>query len=184
MGNSGQSTLSRVLGVIAGVLIVILGVSCFFLPLETYGITGWLITFALIFDGIAKVMVWNECRKIGVKDTWALIGGVLSIALGLVMLFSIAARIAVDIFIAYVVAFWLLFAGVVRIVQSFQMRKADKELGTLLGSNWNLAFIVGIAMVVLGIFCVANPVIVMVTAAWGIGFALIAGGVGLITATV
>ena len=181
MTESGQSTLSRVLGIIVGVLIVILGISCFFTPIETFGITGWLITFALLIDGITKVLVWNDGRRVGVKDNWVLIGGILSIVLGVVMLGSVAARVAVDAFVAYLLGFWLFVDGILRIVQSFQMRKAQKTLGGVLGSNWTLAFVSGIIMTVLGIFCVANPVIMMIYVGWGIGFSFIVGGLGLIT---
>ena len=175
--------MSRVLGIIVGVLTVILGVWCFMTPIETYGVIGWLITFALIADGISKIMVWNDYRKIGVSDTWALVGGILSIILGITFAFNIVARVFADIFIAYVLAAWILFGGFVRIIRSFQMRDIHKNLGTTLGSNWGLALVMGILMVILGIFCMANPTIVMIATGWQISFALVLGGIGLITAT-
>ena len=182
MAANEQSTLSRVLGIIVGVLIVILGISCFLTPIDTFGITGWLITFALVIDGVTKVLMWNDGRKIGVKDTWLLIGGILSIVLGIIMMGSVAARVAVDIFVAYLLGIWLFAGGIVRIVRSFQMRKVQKTLGGALGSNWDVAFIAGVVMTVLGIFCVANPVIMMVAVGWGIGFSFVIEGIGLITA--
>ena len=38
-------------------------------------------------------------------------------------------------------------------------------------------------MTIIGVFCIANPTIVMVALGWQIGFSLIAGGLALITAT-
>ena len=63
------------------------------------------------------------------------------------------------------------------------MRKAQKTFGGALGSNPGIALVTGILMTVLGIFCIANPVIQMVAIGWMIGFSFILGGIGLITAT-
>lgn len=184
MAQNGSSTLSRIIGIVAGVFIILTGIVSLFTPLETYGVVGWLIAFGMLFDGIAKVMVWNEYRKVGVSDTWALVGGVLSAVLGVALLCSVGGRLAADIFIAYVIACWLVFAGIVRIARSFTMRDVHKNLGTKLGENWGLALIIGIVMVVLGIFCMIYPGIVMVAIGWQIGIALIVGGAGLIAGTI
>lgn len=176
--------MSRILGIVFGVLIVITGVYSLMTPIQTYGVVGWLIAFAMIADGIGKVMVWFDYRKLGVTDVWALVGGILSVVLGCALAGSQVARAAVDIFVAYIVGGWLLVGGVVRIARSFSMRKVHNTLDTaVLGTNWDLALCIGILMVILGIFCLANPLIVMVALGWQVGIALIMGGVGLITAT-
>lgn len=175
--------LSRILGILAGVFIIITGVLSLFTPLRSYGMVGWLIAFAMVFDGVAKIMLWNDYRKIGISDTWALVGGILSAMLGILLLCSVSGRLAADVIIAYLVAGWLIFAGIVRIARSITMRDVAKNLGTQLGSNWSLALVVGIIMVVLGVFCMIYPGVVMVAIGWQIGFALIIGGAGLITAT-
>ncbi len=166
-----------------GILTVILGVWCLFTPIDTFGVVGWLIAFSLFADGIGMIMVWNEYRKIGVSDVLALVSGILSLVLGIVLSCSIAARIAVDIFFAYIMAFWILVGGIACIARSFKMRDVHKKLDTVLGSNWGLALAMGILLAIVGVFCIANPAIVMVALGWQIGFALIAGGAALITAT-
>lgn len=177
-------TAGRILGIVSGVLIIVLGIYCIFTPIETYGVVGWIIACAMIADGASKIVLWNELRKSGVADVWALVGGILSCVLGVVLACSQAAMVAVDIFIAYLVGAWVLFAGCVRIARSFAMRNMRVEVnGAVLGTNWDLALIAGILMVVLGIFCLANPMLVMIALGWQIGFALIFGGAGLITAT-
>lgn len=176
--------MSRVLGIIVGVLTIILGIYCFATPVLTFGVVAWLIAFAMIADGVAKLMVWREYKALGVSDTWALVGGILSIVLGVILAFSAVARVAADVFVAYMASFWLLFAGCVRVVRSFQMRHVRRTIASqMLGTNWGLAFVTGLVMIVLGIVCIANPVIVMVALGWQIGFAMILGGIGLITAT-
>lgn len=177
--------MSRVVGIVIGALTIVLGIYCLFTPVETYGVVSWFIAFAMIADGISKIMLWNDYRKLGESDTWALVGGILSIVLGIVLASSLFARVAVDVFIAYFVSCWLLFAGCVRIGRSFKMRKIRRTIDSqVLGANWGLAFVAGVAMVVLGILCVFNPIIVVVALGWQIGIALIVGGVGLLTATV
>ncbi len=176
--------VGRIAGIVCGALIVILGVYCLITPIQTYAIVGWMLAFAMIADGVCKVMVWNELRKAKISDVWALVGGVLSCVLGVVLVCSQMAMVVVDIFVAYLVGAWVLFSGCVRIGRSFALRNVSKGRdGTVLASNWDLALIVGILMVVLGIFCLANPVLVMLALGWQIGFSLIAGGIGLITAT-
>ena len=175
--------MSRVFGIIFGVLTVILGFWCFFTPISTFGVVGWLITLSLIADGIGMIMLWNDYRKIGESDPFALISGILSLVLGIVLLCSIAGRVAVDIFVAYIMAFWILVDGIVCIIRSFKMRNIHNKLNNALGSNWGLALVMGILMTIIGVFCIANPTIVMVALGWQIGFSLIAGGLALITAT-
>jgi uncharacterized membrane protein HdeD (DUF308 family) len=175
--------MSKILGIIVGVLTAALGVWCLFTPLETYGILSWLLAFSMIADGISKIALYSDYQKVGVSDTWALVGGILSVALGIVLAGSLGMRLAVDVLIAYIVSFWILFGGCVRIMRSFKMRNVHKKLDSKLGENWGLALVVGILMVVLGILCFANPTIVMFAIGWQIGFAMIVGGVALITAT-
>ncbi|MDO4796529.1 MAG: DUF308 domain-containing protein [Coriobacteriales bacterium] len=174
----------RILGIVIGVLIVALGIYCMFTPISTYGVVGWIIAFGLIADGVSKIVLWKDLRKAGVSDIWALVGGILSCVLGVVLACSQVAMVAVDIFVAYLVGVWVLLAGCVRIARSFAMRNVRVELdGVVLANNWDLALIIGILMVVLGIFCLANPLLVVIAIGWQIGFALILGGAGLISAT-
>ncbi|MBR3327826.1 MAG: DUF308 domain-containing protein [Atopobiaceae bacterium] len=185
MTSSERAGITRTLGIVCGVLTILIGLSCIFTPIATYGIVGWIIAVAMVADGASKILLWNDYRKMGVSDVWALVGGIISVVLGLVLLGSQAAQVAVDVLVAYVVAGWVLAAGCVRIVRSFSMRNVSKITGSkVLGTNWDLMLAVGILMVMLGIFCLANPLLVMITIGWQIGFALVMGGVGLITTSV
>ena len=182
---SESAGITRIVGIVCGVLTILLGVYCVVTPIATYGIVGWVIAVALIADGVSKILVWNNYRKMGVSDVWALVGGIASVVLGIALAGSQAAQIAVDVFVAYVVAGWVLVAGCVRIVRSSSMRDVQKDYETgILRTRWDLMLIIGILMVILGIFCLANPLLVMITIGWQIGFALIMGGVGLITGLV
>lgn len=186
MATEGKSTLSRVLGVIGGILVTIMGVVCFLTPLRTYGITGWLLIVSMIADGLVNIAVWNDYRKAGVSDMWALIGGILSVVLGLVLACSVIGRLAADMFLAYVVAIWIIFGGCTRVMRALAMRKAGKErveFGSVLGHSWVFTLIMGIVLVALGIFFLANPVILMITIGWQIALAMVAAGIGLIVMT-
>lgn len=184
MTQESGTRVSRILGVVFGVLIILVGVYSMLTPIQTFGVVGWLIVAALITDGVGKVLIWNDSRRLGLRDTWALVGGIASVILGIAVACSQLAMAAVDLFVAYLVGAWVLLGGCMRIARSFAMRDVYRATGgRLLGSNWDLALILGILMVLLGVFCLANPVFVMVALGWQVGFALIIGGVGLITAT-
>ncbi|MBO7675203.1 MAG: DUF308 domain-containing protein [Atopobiaceae bacterium] len=176
--------MSRAAGIISGVLIILLGVMCLFTPIVSYGVVSWMVAVALLADGVSKILLYNDFKKAGVSDIWALVGGICSVLLGVMLVFSGVARVAVDVMVAYMASIWLLVGGCVRIARSFQMRQASRVMrAQVLGANWDLALVVGILMVVLGILCLANPVIVMVTLGLQIGASLVLGGIGLITAT-
>lgn len=185
MTSTESANITRIVGIVCGVLAILVGLYCVFTPISTYGVVGWIIAVAMVADGVSKILLWNDYRKMGVSDVWALVGGIISVVLGLALVGSQAAQVVVDVLIAYMVAGWVLAAGCVRIARSFTMRNVSKVYGTkMLGTNWDLMLAVGILMVILGLFCLANPLLVMVAIGWQIGFALVMGGVGLITASV
>lgn len=171
----------RILDIILGVLVVALGIWCVMTPVETFGTIGWIAGFAMLFEGIGKVIAYFECKKEGTQDTFMLVGGILSALLGVVLLASMGMRWAYDLFIAYIVACWVIVAGVTNIVRSFGLRDARYNAGNLVvGGSWGWVLALGILLVILGIWGFFNPLMVMVALGWQIGFAVIAGGVNLI----
>lgn len=176
--------MSRSCGIIAGVLIILMGVLCLITPIVSYGVVSWMVAIALLADGVGKIVLYNDLKKAEVTDVWALVGGIASLLFAIMLVFSGIARVAVDVMVAYIASIWLILAGCVRIARSFRMRDVQKVLRNQeFGANWDLALVAGIVMVVLGILCLANPVIVMMTIGLQIGFSLVVGGAGLITAT-
>ncbi|HAM15110.1 MAG TPA: hypothetical protein DCP91_04500 [Eggerthellaceae bacterium] len=171
----------KVVVIILGVLMLIGGVYCLATPIATYAALGWLVGLAMLVEGIGSIATWNERRKMGFADGWTLAGAIVSIVLGLILLFSFVAQWAVDLFIAYMIAAWLVVGGIARIVASLHLRKFLQEEGpNAAGPSWVLLLILGILVVLLGVLCLFNPLSVMMGVGFMLGISIVCVGIDLI----
>ena len=171
----------KALTIILGVLMLIGGVYCLLTPIATYSVLSWLIGLAMVVEGVGSVVSWNGRRKLGFADGWTLAGAIVSIILGVFLLGSFAAQFAVDLFIAYLIAVWLVIGGVSRIVASLKLRDFRKLGGMQsVGSHWGILLALGILVALLGILCLFNPTSVMVGVGFMLGLSIICVGVDLI----
>lgn len=171
----------KIASIVFGALLLIGGVYCMFAPIETYAALSWLIGAAMLIEGIASAVTWNERRKFGFADGWTLVGAIVSIVLGVFLLGSFAARFAVDMFIAILIAIWLIVAGVARIASAISIRNYQNQMGR--GSipvNWVALLVMGILIAILGVLCVINPTSVMVGVGFLLGLSIVCVGAGLI----
>ena len=171
----------RVLAIIFGILLVIGGGYCLLVPFETYAAVVWLIGLAMIVEGVGSAVTWSDRRKLGLADGWTLAGAILSIVLGVFLLGSFAFKFAVDFFIAYLIALWLVFGGIARIAAAIGLRSYRNETGDKSPrTSWVGLLVLGIVVVILGVLCIFNPLAVMVSVGFLLGLAIICAGVGLI----
>ena len=172
----------RVITIILGALLLIGGIYCMFAPIATYSALGWLIGFAMIVEGIGSVIVWNDRRRLGLADGWTLAGAILSIVLGVFLLGSFAAQFALDLFIAYLIAIWLVFGGIARIAAALSIRKYQKETmgADAPSSGWIGLLVIGILIIILGILCIFNPTSIMISVGLLLGLSIVCTGAGLI----
>ena len=106
----------KVVTIILGVLLLVGGIYCVFTPVATYAAIAWLIGLSMVVEGVASIITWSEARRLGLANGWTLAGSIISLVLGVFLLGSYFLRFAVDMFIAYLIAIWLIVAGVTRIV--------------------------------------------------------------------
>jgi len=173
--------VSNILAILFGVFIVIGGVYCLMSPAATYMAQAWLLGFVMVADGIASIVTWFQLRKHGYSNGWALFGAIISIIFGVVLLGSFAAQFAVDMFFAYMIAAWLIVTGIMRIGYSLQMRKLTQNIQPQpIGERWWFSLIVGILVVIVGIMCLFNPMIAVVSVGMLIGISVIIVGVSVI----
>ena len=171
----------KALSIILGAILLIGGIFCFFTPVQTYSTLSWLIGLAMVVDGVGDIVMWNGRRKLGLADGWTLFGAIVSIVLGVILLGSFVARFAVDLFIAYLIAAWLVIGGITRIMAAFRIREFNRFSGySSIGSNWVVLLVLGILIVILGVLCFFNPLSVMAGVGVMIGIAIICVGVDLI----
>ena len=172
----------KVVTILLGALLVALGVYYVATPIETYSVIGWIIGLSMLIEGVASAITWNDRRLLGFADGWTLAGAIASIVLGVYLLGSYAAQSAVDYFIAYVIAAWLVIAGVTRVIAGLHVRSFQMAYGTdVIGLNWGIIVVFGLLIAVLGVLCVFNPTAVMAGVGFMLGLSVVLVGLGLIS---
>ncbi len=170
----------KVIGFILGCLLVVGGVYCIASPVVTFSILGWLFGLVMVVDGITGIFAYVGSRSMGMPSTWTLVAGIISLVLGSIVLGSIALQFALDQFFAYVVAFWLIFAGCSRSADAFRMRKLHNN-GSDIGKNWGLTLATGILILIFGILCLVEPLIAAISIGIVMGLGVVSAGISWIT---
>ena len=169
----------KIFGIIMGVLLTIGGLSCMFTPIATFASLGTLVGFAMVFEGVGSIITWNARRQEGTADGWSLAGAILSVVLGVFVLASGLMQFSIDLFLAYLAAFWLIAEGVFRIMSSFALRSAANE-GYYRGPSWIWTLIAGIIVVFGGIVCLCHPVLAMASIGFLLGCGILSSGISLV----
>ncbi len=170
--------MMRVVTIVLGVLLLVGGIYCIFTPVATYSAMAWLIGLSMLVEGVASVITWSERRRLGIADGWTLAGSIVSIVLGVILLGSYAMQFALDVFIAYFIAIWLVVAGVTRIVAAISARNSPDQV---YASGWALQLVLGVIIVILGILYIFNPLSAMIGVGLLMGMSIVFVGVTLIT---
>ena len=177
-----MKTVGKVLTVIFGIYMIICGLYCLFTPAITYLMVGYLIGISMICDAVAGYINWAELKKEGHGDGWILVSAILSTVLGCMVLGSAGLKLGLDVFIAYYIAVWLFFRGIIVIVRSFKMRKVHKDYDTAeVGTRWYVRLLLGILLCIFGVLSILNPLIIASTVGMFMGLGIISAGANLIT---
>lgn len=169
--------IGRVLGVIFGVLLIALGVWCMLTPVETYGALAWMLGLAMIVDGVANLANWDQLRRMDMWNGWTIAAAVISIILGVILVISLGARLAVDLFIAIMAAIWLIALGVLRIASGIRLRSIHKKGGVEeIGKRWWLVVILGALILLVGILSLFNPIVVVFGIGMFMGLCIVMAG--------
>ena len=165
----------RIIKVVLGVLLAVGGIYCMFTPIATYSVLAWLIGLAMIVEGVGGVITWNTRRELGLANGWTLAGSIVSIVLGMVLLGSYVLQFAIDAFIAYLIAIWLVVAGITRIVAAIAVRSQGKEGA----SGWIAQIALGVLIAILGVLCIFNPLSVVAGVGMMLGISIVFVGIDL-----
>ena len=170
-----------ILAYILGVLLIALGIWCMVTPIETYGVIAWLIGLAMIVDGVANIANWVQLRKMDMGNAWILVGAIFSVVVGLIIFFSLGLRLAVDLFIAVMIAIWLIAIGVMRIAAGIRLRNIHVKGGEPeIGKRWWLAVLFGVLVVLVGILSLLDPIVIALSVGLIIGACIVSAGVATI----
>ena len=163
----------KIITIIMGIFLTIGGFFVFRTPVQTFFSIGWIIGILLLISGINIIMDHFILKKGNVKGHWDLVGGILTILMGFLLLYSQIAEIALNNIILFIFGSWVLISGIIRIVVSFQHRKSGEKI-------WIWIFIMGVISILLGVYGFVNPMVFKFAIGFMIGFFIMMQGINLI----
>ncbi len=158
----------RWLLLISGILLVALGVSTLFTGGALLSLAMF-ICVAVMLSGLSEIGFYctSDTRD---RSGWVLAGGILSVLLGLWLLIG-SGYAALAMAIPFVFAMWVLSAGIMRIVGSFQL-KGDGA------SDWGWVLLLGILETLCGFMMVFQPIMTTMLSSILVAALFISHGVG------
>ena len=147
---------------VRGLLAVALGLAALFWPKATLAILVRLIGVYVLLDGILSLLAAFRARELGAY----LVPGLISLAIGLVLLFW---PDATGRFLMVIVGIWALFQGVILFLAGRQTDSNDPDRG--------LTITMGVVAAIVGLILIIWPGTGVVTISWIIAIAaLLLGG--------
>ncbi|MDL2218859.1 DUF308 domain-containing protein [Ruminococcaceae bacterium OttesenSCG-928-O06] len=163
----------KIFTIFMGVLLVIVGFVCFFTPGATLLSIGWLVGLMLLIAGVSLIIDYVALHKLGLVTGFDLLLGILTTAMGVLLLVNQPARLFTDVVAIYMLGVWMVASGVIRLVGAVRARKVP-------GSGWGWFLVLGILMIGLGIYSFLHPAVSALALAWLLGFYIILEGVDLV----
>lgn len=174
--------MRRFLTMLCAIFMIVGGVICLFRPISTFLQTGYVIGVIMLFDAIGDIFAWFEAKKYQEISAWYLVSAILSFIFAIILIGSLGLQMATNIVVTYVVAFWVISHGVMRVVTAFRLRGLKKRLPQVFTSNkWIAVLLLGILSIVLGIIFCMRPVVLMGLIGFIMAFAMIVIGANLLT---
>ncbi len=173
LGNNIVRTVNNwwVLAII-GLLYIAGGIYCIAQPEITFAVLALVFGIMLIADGISSTWVAIQSRQVLKGWGWVLASGVLSILLGVVLLRN---QEAAQLALILLLSVSILVRGGMAIALSLEI----KNLGL---PNWGWGVLLGVLVVLLGVWVVAQPGVGVGLIVALLSISFIAMGVQLITA--
>ena len=172
----------RVLSVILGILVAISGIYLICAPGLVMRFIATIAAIAMIVEGVGSICKWNDGRKAGVSDTFTLVGGIISLVVGIIVLCGFFAQLLFDAILVYFIIIWVILVGIMRICASLKLRSAIKDnnfKNPKISWGWILA--AGILLILCGVLCLVYPLIMSNMIGLVVGISVLVAGVGLIT---
>ena len=155
---------------IIGILMIAVGIYVFMVPIETYLTLSLLFSISFIIAGILEIFFSIRNHKILQGWGWYLVGGLLSLAGGIIL--SIYPGISIVI-LPFVAGFTLLFFSLLLLGFSLEM----KSLGII---SWGNAAVLSVLGVIISFMLIVNPLTSGISLVILTGFAFIITGVSAI----
>lgn len=137
----------KVLNIIAGVLLIALGVYCLCNQDIAAMTAGLMVGVVMLISGVMEIVVFATTSGLPFGSGWLLLDGVLTVILSLFLLFN---QWFTMMSLPFLFTLWLLFSGVSRFVSAFDLR----ALGV---HEWGWILAMGIILILAGFICMMDP---------------------------
>lgn len=161
---------ARICSFIIGLLMVAMGIQVFVTPVASLIGLALFMSAAVFIYGIYEIYLYFSKNE---TSGWILASGILSCLLGLWLLFSQGTTGALVVALPFIFAFWILIAGINRIIGSFAL----KDIGV---PRWGWILTVGILGVLFGFSLLFSPVVSALTLSIALGCVFIWQGVSAV----
>ena len=178
--------IRKICAILLGAFMIVSGSYCLFTPAGTGLDIGYIIGLSMILDGVGRIVQWFSVRKTMWESGWALAASIISLVLGMVLSVSVLAQLAVDLYIAYLTAFWFIALGIVRILRAIRVRRMRKNFkasfgwNTEYGKSWWVYLLFGVLLAAYGVVCAIYPIVSLAAIGTFIGIGIIMAGANLI----
>lgn len=163
-------TVSRVLWVIAGVLLIIAGAICLANPGTAIASLAVLLGIVMLFSGIVDIVIFAKGRNYMAGAGWFLVDGILTVLLSL---FIMGNQWFTALTLPLIFGMWLLFSGITKFVNSFDLQRLGVR-------GWGWLTALGVVLAVVGFMSFLNPLASMVAMAAMVGVFFILQGIASI----
>ena len=143
-----NQTVSRILWILSGALLLIAGVICLVNPGTALLTISIYLGTSMLISGIVDIVIFAKGNQYMAGSGWFLADGILTALLSLFLLFHQAFTMLT---LPYIFGMWLLCSGVSKFVNSFELRRLGVR-----GWGWFTAL--GVLLAVAGFFSFFDPV--------------------------
>ena len=164
------SKTMRVLNIVSGVLLILIGIYCLCTQDIAAETAGLMVGILMLASGIIKIVVFAATSSLLIGSGWLLLDGVLTVILSLFLLFN---EWFTMLSLPFLFALWLLFSGSSRFVSAFDL----KALGV---RNWGWVLAVGIILMIAGFICMMDPWVSITAVGMTVGLVFLLEGISSI----
>ena len=166
---------------ILGVFAIFGAIYCVFWPGVTFLNTGWIVTVLLgawgicaIFDYFSRPKDGDRSKKNAAMGVWGLVLGIAAAVVSVLSLFIPGISLIMDIIILYMLIAWFIVSGITSVAGSITASKKSQS------KSWILTLILGILVIIAGVYGLFHLFVMAQTAGLLIGIFLMIYGVRLI----
>lgn len=163
-------TVSRVLWILAGILLIAAGVACLINPSVALTGLSLMLGIAMMFSGVVDIVIFAAGHNRMSGSGWFLVDGILTVLLSL---FILCDQWFTTLSLPFIIGMWLLFSGITKFVNSLDL----KNLGV---RGWGWFTALGVLMTVAGFISFLDPLAGMAAIAVVAGIFLILEGIASI----